>query len=828
MGVYLKIILKYMVTNVKERKTRTAVMLLSILLSAALLFVSFSIGASYESAQRKMARGMAGSATLSVTRSDGGIKDGILPELSSIHASVGMVEGTALYSENGYYETIDLIAADLRKLSKINPPRLVNGGDISDFSGSQVILSDRFTSKYGIKKGDTITLQVGETPISFTVAEIAAYDTVFLRHTRGATALVPLSTLSGLLDQTEGYTEILVEPAKGVTTAELKNELAAMLPSEEYQISEVINEAQIEADARQKSMPFFLISFFSLTMSVFIIYGSYKVITLDRLPVIGTFRSIGATQKAVTGILLLKSMLYGVIGGLIGIPAGILVLKLILRGMGESISQGIEIPVVISPFSILLSFAAAVTVSLLSAWLPVRRASRLPIKDVVLGSVEERTVPRRFIVMGGVILFAVSMILPKLASGKMLYPAGGFSLLGLITATILMVPLLTNLICWGLEYLLGAVLGNEGRLAARNMRDNKNVGQNITLLFISISAVIAITVVGNFVTTYVGDVFRDAELQGFADGYMEPQFVERVKNMEGIEKVLPLHVYKDQMQADGRTLSRLEATDDLDCYSSMMGLQYTEKGMKEQAVSAFAGQRAILLSESCMERMGFLAGDTISLTGDTGENEYRIAGSFKSRATDVEAVIPSSYAVVDFGASAYDFLAYTAADPEAIMIQIRSLFGETANWSRTVEEFNEDALSTVGAFLQPMHSLTYFILLMAAVGVINNLLINYMQKRRSTAMYKSVGLSNRQNVKMTLIEGFVSGLIGAVIAIFVSYMEIKTIFLVAGPKIAMAPKLDAVTFLTAGGMGVLVTLIGSVVPIIKSRRMKLVEEIKFE
>ena len=828
MGVYLKIILKYMVTNVKERKTRTAVMLLSILLSAALLFVSFSIGASYESAQRKMARGMAGSATLSVTRSDGGIKDGILPELSSIHASVGMVEGTALYSENGYYETIDLIAADLRKLSKINPPRLVNGGDISDFSGSQVILPDRFTSKYGIKKGDTITLQVGETPISFTVAEIAAYDTVFLRHTRGATALVPLSTLSGLLDQTEGYTEILVEPAEGVTTAELKNELAAMLPSEEYQVSEVINEAQIEADARQKSMPFFLISFFSLTMSVFIIYGSYKVITLDRLPVIGTFRSIGATQKAVTGILLLESMLYGVIGGLIGIPAGILVLKLILRGMGESISQGIEIPVVISPFSILLSFAAAVTVSLLSAWLPVRRASRLPIKDVVLGSVEERTVPRRFIVMGGVILFAVSMILPKLASGKMLYPAGGFSLLGLITATILMVPLLTNLICWGLEYLLGAVLGNEGRLAARNMRDNKNVGQNITLLFISISAVIAITVVGNFVTTYVGDVFRDAELQGFADGYMEPQFVERVKNMEGIEKVLPLHVYKDQMQADGRTLSRLEATDDLDCYSSMMGLQYTEKGMKEQAVSAFAGQRAILLSESCMERMGFLAGDTISLTGDTGENEYRIAGSFKSRATDVEAVIPSSYAVVDFGASAYDFLAYTAADPEAIMIQIRSLFGETANWSRTVEEFNEDALSTVSAYLQPMHSLTYFILLMAAVGVINNLLINYMQKRRSTAMYKSVGLSNRQNVKMTLIEGFVSGLIGAVIAIFVSYMEIKTIFLVAGPKIAMAPKLDAVTFLTAGAMGVLVTLIGSVVPIIKSRRMKLVEEIKFE
>ncbi len=824
----MKIILKYIFTNVKERKTRTAVMLLSILLSTTLLFVSFSIGASYENAQRKMARGMAGSATLSVSAADGGIDFSVLPKLSSISASVGMLESSALYHENGYYETIDLIAADLTQLNQINPPRLANGGEITDFTGNQVILPDRFTSKYGIKAGDTITLQIGGQPITLEVAEIAAYDTVFLRHTRGATALLPLSTLSELLGKTDGYTEILIEPAGGTITAELKNELAAALPDGEYKVSEVVNEAQITADARQKSMPFFLISFFSLTMSVFIIYSSYKVITLDRLPVIGTFRSIGATQKAMTHILLLESALYGVMGGLIGIPVGTVVLKLILQGMGQSLSQGIEIPIVISPFSIIFSFAIAVVVSLLSAWLPVRRASRLPIKNVVLGNVEEKHIPRRFIVGAGVVLFVISVILPKLASGNMLYLAGGFSLLGLIAATILIVPLLTNLISVGLEYFYGAVLGNEGRLAARNMRDNKNTSQNITLLFISISAVIAITVIGNFVTTYVSDVFNGAELQGFADGYMEPDFVERVKDMDGIEKVLPVFVYENRMQADGMTFSRLEATDNLEWYSSMLALHYTEKGMEEKAVLAFDGERAILLSESCMERTGFDIGDTLSLNCGTGQNDYLVVGSFKSRATDVEALISSTYAVSDFDVSAYDFLAYTAADPDAIMVQIRDLFGETSNWSRTVEEFNTDALSTVGAFLRPMHSMTYFILLLAAVGIINNLLINYIQKRRSIAMYKSVGLSNRQNMKMTLIEGLSSGLIGAVIAIFVSYMEIQTIFLVAGPKISMVPELDAVTFLIAGGMGMIVTLLGSAVPIFKSRRMKLVEEIKFE
>ncbi len=826
----MKILLKYILTNVKERKTRTAVMLLSILLSTTLLFVSFSIGASYESAQRKMAQGMAGSATISVTVPGDTNTIGMssIPDLSTIGACVGMLEESSLYHENGYYETVDLIAADLLQLSQINKPRLLDGREITDFSGNQIILPDRFTSKYGINKGDTITLQIKGLPVRFEVAEIAAYDSVFLRHTRGATALLPLPTLSKLLGQTQGYSEILIKPAEGVSTGDLIKELKAALPESGYQVSRIVSEAQITADARQKTMPFFLISFFSLTISIFIIYSSYKVITLDRLPVIGTFRSIGATQKAVSRILLLESLFYGSLGGLLGIPAGMLILKLLLQGMGQSLSRGIAIPIVISPLSIIISFTVAIAVSLLSAWYPVSLASRLPIKDVVLGTVEEKNIPRRFIVGLGIVLFLISLILPKLASGTMLYLAGGFSLLGLIVATILIIPPVTNLISMGLEHLYGLIFHNEGRLAARNMRDNKSITQNITLLFISISAVIAISVVGNFVTTYIRDVFNGAKLQGFADGQMSPAFVEQVEQMDGIDKVLPLFVFKNEVQGNGITFSRLEATDSLEWYSSMFALHYTINSKEKQVFSAFAEERSILLSDSCMERTGFSVGDTLTLSAGDAENSYVVAGSFKSRATDVEAVISSSYAVSDFGRMTYGFLAYTAADPEAIMVQIRDLFGDTSNWSRTVEEFNSDALSTVGAFLQPMHSMTYFILLLATVGVINNLLINYMQKRRAIAMYKSVGLSNRQNMKMTLLEGFSSGLIGAVIAIFVSYMEIQTIFLVAGPKISTVPQLSASTFLLSGAMGILVTLLGSVVPIFKSRKMRLVEEIKFE
>ncbi len=85
------ILLKYILHNIQDRKMRTIVMLLSIVLSTTLLFVSLSIGDSYAQAQRKMARGMVGSATLSVAKEAGTIAPENLPVTSMIRSKVGTI-----------------------------------------------------------------------------------------------------------------------------------------------------------------------------------------------------------------------------------------------------------------------------------------------------------------------------------------------------------------------------------------------------------------------------------------------------------------------------------------------------------------------------------------------------------------------------------------------------------------------------------------------------------------------------------------------------------------------------------------------------------------
>ena len=828
----MKIILKYILNNLKERKTRTAVMLLSIILSTALLFVSLSIGDSYATAQKKMSKGFVGKAALSIKAlpsangDPGWISNESVPTLELIKSKVGIIRASALYSEEGYFENFDIIAADLAELSRINKPRLLDGGEIRDFSGYKIALPHKFTAKYGIHEEDRIRPQIGEEAVEFQVAAIAAYDTVFLRQTRGFNALVPLDTMREIMNLQQGYSEILIEPADKVEPDIIKEKLSGEALKNKYRVLKVLDEKQVEADAREKSIPCFLISFFALIMSVFIIYSSYKVITTERLPVIGTFRSIGATEKAMTRILILESMVYGALGGLFGIPFSFIVLKVMLQGLGSSLTQGIEIPMVISPVNIVISCTAAIIVSVLSAYLPVRSVSKLPVKEIVLGMVEQKKLSNRMKLLFSVTILIISIILPRITSGKLQTLFGGAALLGVIAAAIVVAPFMITGIASVLERIYGRFIGNEGLLAARNMKRNKNVSQNITLLLISISAVITISVVCSFTKTYIGDVFKGSSLDGIADASMDKAFVQKVGNIKGMKKLSPIYVLEGNVFLDGLPLSRVEAVEDIRLFNDMLGIDYESNAIRKQIENSFNESRQIILNSDFIRKQGLKIGSTINVSFGDNVYKYHILGSFKSRADSSSAIISSEYAIKDFGVKNYGLLAFQAADPEAAIIQIRNLFGSKPNWSRTVKEFYADVFGVIDAFLSPMGKLTYFILILAAVGVINNLLINYIQKRRSTAMYKSVGLSNRQSIKMTLIEGFTSGVIGAAAGIAVSYIEVNTIFLVAGPRISIEPEIKISVFITAGIMGIVITLIGSFVPILKSLKMRIVEEIK--
>ena len=88
----MKIILKYIITNVKERKLRSGVMLLSILLSTRFCSYPFPSAHPMKAPRGKVARGMTGSAALSVSSLSGAITSQDIPDLPDIGAAVGILK----------------------------------------------------------------------------------------------------------------------------------------------------------------------------------------------------------------------------------------------------------------------------------------------------------------------------------------------------------------------------------------------------------------------------------------------------------------------------------------------------------------------------------------------------------------------------------------------------------------------------------------------------------------------------------------------------------------------------------------------------------------
>lgn len=127
--------------------------------------------------------------------------------------------------------------------------------------------------------------------------------------------------------------------------------------------------------------------------SAFVIYNAFAISIGERKKQFGMFASVGATSAQIRRIVLIEA---GVIAA-IGIPLGILgsivgvgiLLKLTQGIVAQLILDAVQgIPLVVSPLVIGLTVLFSAATILLSAWIPARRASRVSPIDAIRQSGE--------------------------------------------------------------------------------------------------------------------------------------------------------------------------------------------------------------------------------------------------------------------------------------------------------------------------------------------------------------------------------------------------------------------------------------------------------
>ena len=642
----MRIMIGYLLRNLWEKKGRTLLILLSVSLVAALFFASSAIGTTFTDIIVNRIQLQTGTADLIITAGSRSATTLLAPQAAGKVPGVAAVimqrrDNAVFRSSWKSRKTIPVTGISLADAEEMHLFEV--GADTAGtaFEGMRAIISERFASGNALVPGSRFTLELAGGPKRFVVHAVCS-NGLFTDTGEDLPIVVPFDTLA-MLQGGRGNAPMLwivAADEADASLATIRERLKQAYPG--CEVERPVDPVQIAAELEQLTIPFLLMTALVSFMSIFIIYSTFRVIAQERLPVIGTFRSIGATKRMSDGILLGESVLYGVFGGAAGIFLGQVVLRILTGIMIATMTTGgLTLSVRFTPGQALRAFLFALALSYFSSLAPILKVSGLPVKDVILNTVEKAGRKGWARCAAGLVVLVAAFLLPGADRG----PADMvLSLSGMccgLAATILLVPTLTQGIVFIMKHLFAFVFGNVGMLAAKNLSENRNLLNNIVMLAIGISSLLMINTISASVADEVGNVYSRCryDLSMYCAG-MDRSTEQRLMAQDGVSDVLGMYeMYSVEVVGSGKRVGLVQG------YVDRTFFDYNDYDMSvetERALDGFNDARNVLLTPSLMKAHRLRTGDMVTLRFSGRDRAYRLVGTINTMMQNGSlAVIPA-------------------------------------------------------------------------------------------------------------------------------------------------------------------------------------------
>jgi putative ABC transport system permease protein len=241
--------------------------------------------------------------------------------------------------------------------------------------------------------------------------------------------------------------------------------------------------------------------------------------------------------------------------------------------------------------------------------------------------------------------------------------------------------------------------------------------------------------------------------------------------------------------------------------------------------------RKILLTNNLRERMQVQKGDILTMKMARGERTYQIIGFFDSLMWNGNfALIAEKYMKMDMGRPYYDDLFIkTNLDPDSVSATIKKRLERRYPSVSTVADLEASNRQANASMFNVMQGFSLLALVIGIFGVFNNLIISFLERQRSLAVLRSIGMSKYQAVKMFFVEALTGGLIGGIIGALCGYLLIlisPMILMAVAGKIPLHHSLSL--YLSSILAGIFITVTASASPAMKSSKLDIVTAIKYE
>ena len=262
--------------------------------------------------------------------------------------------------------------------AQFNPLRLVEGA--WPRQSDQVVIDATTADEQGYGVGDTVKIATLKPVREFRVSGVAQYGSVSSLGT-ATFAVFTIPTAQELLERKGQFDAISVAAKDGVSPEQLVEDIKPVLPptAQVRTGTEEANEQSKEVSEFTSFIRYFLLAFGAVALFVgaFVIFNTMSITVAQRTRELATLRTIGASRKQIRRAVLLEAFVIGLVASIIGFLLGV--------GLAYGLDWlfgvlDLDLPtadMVIAPRTVILAFVIGIVVTVLAAFVPSIRATRV-------------------------------------------------------------------------------------------------------------------------------------------------------------------------------------------------------------------------------------------------------------------------------------------------------------------------------------------------------------------------------------------------------------------------------------------------------------------
>jgi len=769
----------------QQHKLRLALTMLGIALGVAVFFAVRTANTTLVGSLQATIEKLAGSATLQITAGEAGFPQ---ETLKTIRATEGVliaepvIEVVARTSlpDQANILIMGLDTASDQKLHEemFDEATLEISNPLAFLTKTDSIAVSRaFAEKYGLKNDDRLLVFTNKGRQEFTVRGFfkpTGAGAVF----GGNVAIVDVFAAQAAFGRGATFDRVDIKTDPNTSLDSIQQKLRQRLPFGLHVERPSRRGEGIENATASMNLGLTIVSFLALTIGVFIIFNSFGISVNQRWKEIGILRSLGVGRSQVQQMFLGEAVAMGLVGSVIGVVAGFYLAKAatsVMSAISATIYGFVSTP---QPPAFRWDYAGTalgvgVVSSLLAAWLPARAASRLnPVMALHNIETQQReSVAGRVRNIIGLMLVVLGVALTRFSTPRVGLMIQCLYAVAIQLGLILLLPVMIAAAARVLRPVMGRLFGVEGVIGVDTMaRAPRRTAATVGALMIGLSFVFAN---GAFIQSQKRALNRSLDRAVNTDllvttseqvrsrtYHFSEEVAARVAAIPGIKRAENLRVTTIPYGGDEVAL----LAHDMDAWLTRAP-DVLDEGDTSTARLLTARGEGFVISRNFSTRWGVGLGDSLRLETPGGTLVRPVLGVLEYYHSEKGTIFMDRELYKKFWRdNMLDYILLTLnenVDASQLKSQVQTaIAGEQQAFIYTHQEYKEWVTRLIDQFFTLTYLQMIVAILVAALGLINTLVISVSERRREIGVIRAIGGLRGQVRKMVLLEAVAMALVG--------------------------------------------------------------------